>query len=126
LATVTAATPAVFDVFKKSIRGLQAAQTAGQVSSRQLVEMYIARINAYNQAGPKLNAIVMLNPRALEEAEALDRERMLHKVRGPLHGIPVLVKDNYDTVDMATSARPPKKRSDPCNTGLQITAWRQA
>jgi len=103
LATVTAAKPAVFDVFEKSILALQAAQSAGQVSSRQLVEMYIARINAYNQAGPKLNAIVTLNPRALEEAEALDRERKLNKVRGPLHGIPVLVKDNYDTVDMATS-----------------------
>jgi amidase len=102
-AAVSAPNPAVFDVFEKSILDLQAAQSAGQVSSRQLVDMYIARINAYNQAGPKLNAIVTLNPRALEEADALDRERMLHKVRGPLHGIPVLVKDNYDTVGMATS-----------------------
>jgi amidase len=95
--------PELFNVFEKSILELQAAQSAGQVSSRQLVEAYIARINAYNQSGPKLNAIVTLNPRALEEADALDRERAAKIVRGPLHGIPLLVKDNYGTVDMPTS-----------------------
>ena len=77
--------------------------TAGRVTSRGLVESYLARIQAYDQAGPRLNAIVLLNPRAREEADAMDRERADKKVRGPLHGIPVLIKDNYDTADMPTS-----------------------
>jgi len=73
------------------------------VTSRGLVESYLARIQAYDQAGPRLNAIVQLNPKAREEADALDRERAAKGPRGPLHGIPVLIKDNYDTADMPTS-----------------------
>jgi Asp-tRNA(Asn)/Glu-tRNA(Gln) amidotransferase A subunit family amidase len=96
--------PPLFEVFEQSIVDLQAAQTAGRVTSKGLVESYLARIAAYDQAGPQLNAIVMLNPRAREDAEALDRERAARGPRGPLHGIPVLVKDNYDTADMPTTA----------------------
>ena len=92
-----------FEVHEQSITDLQAAQTAGKVTSRGLVEAYLARIQAYDQAGPRLNSIVLLNPRAREEADALDRERAEKGVRGPLHGIPVLIKDNYDTADMPTS-----------------------
>ena len=92
-----------FEVHEQSIVDLQAAQTAGRVTSRGLVDSYLARIQAYDQAGPRLNSIVMLNPRAREEAEALDRERAEKGPRGPLHGIPVLIKDNYDTADMPTS-----------------------
>jgi len=92
-----------FEVHEQSIVDLQAAQTAGKVTSRALVDSYLARIRAYDQAGPRLNAIVMVNPRAREEADALDRERAEKGVRGPLHGIPVLLKDNYDTADMPTS-----------------------
>ena len=92
-----------FEVHEQSIVDLQAAQTAGRVTSRGLVDSYLARIQAYDQAGPRLNAIVMLNPRAREEAEALDRERIEKGPRGPLHGIPILIKDNYDTADMPTS-----------------------
>lgn len=93
----------LFEVHEQSIAELQAAQTAGRVTSRGLVDSYLARIQAYDQAGPRLNAIVMVNPRAREEAEALDRERLEKGPRGPLHGIPVLIKDNYDTRDMPTS-----------------------
>ena len=93
----------LFEVFEQSILDLQAAQTSGRVSSRALVDSYLARIQAYDQAGPRLNAIVVLNPRAREEADALDRERAAKGPRGPLHGIPVLVKDNYDTAEMPTS-----------------------
>lgn len=93
----------LFEVHEQSITDLQAAQTAGRVSSRGLVDAYLARIQAYDQAGPRLNAIVMLNPRARDEAEALDRERADKGPRGPLHGIPVLIKDNYDTAGMPTS-----------------------
>jgi len=92
-----------FEVHEQSILDLQAAQASGRVSSRGLVESYLARIQAYDQAGPRLNAIVMLNPHVGDEADAMDRERADKKVRGPLHGIPVLVKDNYDTADMPTS-----------------------
>ncbi len=96
-------TPDVFDVFEQSILDLQTAQTAGRVTSRGLVDAYLARIAAYDQAGPRLNAILMINPHAREDADALDRERAAKGPRGPLHGIPVLVKDNYDTADMPTS-----------------------
>ena len=88
---------------ERSIPDLQTAQAEGQVTSRGLVDAYLARIAAYDQTGPRLNAIVILNPRAREQADALDRERAQSGPRGPLHGIPVLVKDNYDTVGMPTS-----------------------
>ncbi len=105
LASVLGAAPAqAYDVFEKSITDLQAALASGEVTSHQLVEGYLARIQAYDHAGPKLNAIVTINPKALEQADALDRERTRKKLRGPLHGIPVLVKDNYETLDMPTSA----------------------
>jgi len=92
-----------FEVYEQSILDLQGAMSGGRVTSRGLVESYLARIQAYDQAGPRLNAIVMINPRAREEADAMDVERVDKKVRGPLHGIPVLIKDNYDTADMPTS-----------------------
>jgi Asp-tRNA(Asn)/Glu-tRNA(Gln) amidotransferase A subunit family amidase len=77
--------------------------SSGRVTSRRLVESYLARIQAYDQAGPRLNAIVTINPQAREDADAMDRERADNKVRGPLHGVPVLIKDNYNTADMPTS-----------------------
>lgn len=92
-----------FDVSEKSILELQSAQSAGQTTSRKLVEAYLARIKAYDQSGPKLNTIVTLNPQALTQADALDQERQSKGPRGPLHGIPILVKDNFDTRDMPTS-----------------------
>jgi Asp-tRNA(Asn)/Glu-tRNA(Gln) amidotransferase A subunit family amidase len=95
---------AAFDVMEKSIEDLQRAMQAGAVTSRQLVDLYLARIAAYDQGGPTLNAITVLNPQARSTAEALDAERQSGRVRGPLHGIPVLVKDNYETVEMPTSA----------------------
>jgi Asp-tRNA(Asn)/Glu-tRNA(Gln) amidotransferase A subunit family amidase len=92
-----------FEVHEQSILDLQAAMQAKRVTSRGLVESYLARIQAYDQAGPRLNAIVMINPRAREDADAMDRERADGKLRGPLHGIPVLIKDNYNTADLPTS-----------------------
>lgn len=92
-----------FDVVEASIADLSAALGSGKVSSRELVEAYLARIAAYDRAGPALGAIVTLNRAALDQADQLDRERKAGSLRGPLHGIPVLVKDNYDTADMPTS-----------------------
>src|SRR6478735_4796885 len=94
---------AFYEVYEQSILQLQDAMSTGRVTSRGLVESYLARIQAYDQAGPRLNAIVMINPRARDEADAMDRERADKKVRGPLHGVPVLIKDNYNTADMPTS-----------------------
>ena len=93
-----------FDVMEKSIADLNLALEAGTVTSQELVDQYLARIEAYDRRGPALNSIVTLNPRAGEDAAALDAERASGTVRSPLHGIPVLLKDNYDTQDMPTTA----------------------
>jgi Asp-tRNA(Asn)/Glu-tRNA(Gln) amidotransferase A subunit family amidase len=94
----------VFDPFEKSIEDLQRAMQSGQVTSRQLVDLYLARIREYDQQGPALNAIKAVNPEAREAADTLDRERAARGARGPLHGIPVVVKDNYETIEMPTTA----------------------
>src|SRR5207245_2707813 len=76
-----------------------------QFTSRTLVEQYLARIDALDRRGPVLRAVIETNPDAPAIAAALDAERASGRVRGPLHGIPVLVKDNIDTADrMTTSA----------------------
>src|SRR3954470_9973590 len=95
---------ATFDVSEKTIVELLAAQRIGTVTSHDLVDKYLARIKAYDHAGPSLNAMIALNPKALEEADALDAERRAGRVRGPLHGIPIVVKDNYASADMPTTA----------------------
>ncbi len=77
---------------------------AGKVTSRQLVEAYLDRIRKYDKAGPNINAFIALNPHALETAAALDEERRTKGDRGLLHGIPIVVKDNYATEDMPTTA----------------------
>jgi amidase len=92
-----------FDVTEKTIAELQAAMAAGQVTAAQLVALYLARIDAYDQAGPRLNAVLHVNPNAAADAAALDAERRTQGARGPLHGIPVLLKDNFDTRDMPTT-----------------------
>jgi amidase len=79
---------------------MQKAMKEGRVTSRELVAQYLIRIALYNN---KLNAIITVNPRALQEAEARDLERAQGKVRGPLHGIPIAVKDNMQTTDMPTT-----------------------
>jgi amidase len=88
-----------------TVADLQAAMTAHQLTARQLCEMYLARIDALDRNGPRLNTIIEVNPDALAIADALDRERAEEGPRGPLHGIPVLLKDNIDTADqMLTTA----------------------
>ncbi len=93
-----------FEVTEASLSDLAMALTSGRVTSVALVDAYLARIAAYDHRGPSLNALIRLNPRAHADAVRLDAERRAGHVRGPLHGIPIALKDNYDTGDMPTSA----------------------
>lgn len=93
-----------FEVTEVSLSDLAMALTSGRVTSVALVDAYLARIAAYDHRGPSLNALIRLNPRAHADAVRLDAERRAGHVRGPLHGIPIVLKDNYDTGDMPTSA----------------------
>lgn len=92
-----------FEVHEASITDLQNAMAAGRTTSVELVEAYLARIAAYDREGPALNALIRLNPNARVEAQRMDEERRRGRVRGPLHGVPIIVKDNYDTSDLPTS-----------------------
>lgn len=88
-----------------SIQELQTKMSSGLYSARTLTQMYLARIAALDKQGPTVNAVIELNPDALSIAEALDTERREKGARGPLHGIPLLLKDNIDTADqMMTTA----------------------
>jgi len=105
--TVTSAKPAeaVFPLEEATIAGLQEMMTSGRSTSERLVKLYLERIDKIDQAGPGLNAVIQQNPDALAIARDLDRERKEKGPRGPLHGIPVLIKDNIDTADrMETTA----------------------
>jgi len=96
--------PAGFEVFEAGIPQLQEALANGRVTSVQLVDAYLARIEAYDRDGARLNAVIRLNPAARTEAARLDAERAARGARGPLHGIPILLKDNFDTADLPTTA----------------------
>jgi len=95
---------ASYPVVEATIVQLQAAMDSGLVTSAQLVDAYLLRIAAYDDSGPRLNTTVRLNPNARVEAESLDVERKAGRVRGPLHGIPIVLKDNYDTQAIPTTA----------------------
>jgi amidase len=103
-APAAGSTPRPFSLVEASLGDLRAALSAGRISSSELVAMYQARIAAYDAAGPKLNAVSVTNPRAAAEASALDAERAAGQLRGPLHGIPVMVKDNFETAELQTAA----------------------
>ena len=97
--------PPAFELEEMTIAQLQEAMTTGKYTARQLVELYSRRIEAIDRKGPALRAIIEMNPDAIAIAESLDAERKAGKVRGPLHGIPIVIKDNIDTGDrMMTTA----------------------
>ncbi len=94
-----------FDLNELTVRQLQEMMESGKISAKSLVKKYLKRIKDIDKAGPKLNAVIELNPDALAIASEMDAERKKGKVRGPMHGIPVLIKDNINTGDqMQTTA----------------------
>jgi amidase len=107
IATVLLAWPAAgarsipFD--EATIGDINAAFDAGTLTAETLVRMCLARIDAFDRKGPSLHAVITLNPKAIDTARALDAERKTKGRRSPLHGIPVVLKDNYDTADMPTT-----------------------
>jgi len=92
-----------FDLNAATIPDIQAAMDAGALSAERLVQLYLNRIAMYDDHGPSLNAIITINQKALETARELDAERAQKGPRSPLHGVPVLLKDNYNTFDMPTT-----------------------
>ena len=101
----SAPAPTEFELDELSVAQLQEGMTSGQYTSRRLVEAYIRRVSEIDAAGPRLRSVIETNPDALAIADALDAERKVKGTRGPLHGIPVVIKDNIDTGDkMLTTA----------------------
>src|SRR5699024_10786205 len=92
------------DVAELDVAAIQAGYERGDFTAEQVTAAYLERIEKIDRSGPKLNAVRHLNEHALEQAAEHDRERAAGKLRGPLHGIPVLLKDNIGTKDMPTTA----------------------
>lgn len=110
-----------------TIPELQRAMRAGRITAVELVDFYLARIDAYDDAGPTLSAVISVNPDAREEAAALDAERAESGPRGPLHGIPVVVKDNIDTSQMPTTAGTLSLENfQPARDAFQVRRLREA
>jgi amidase len=97
--------PAAFPLDEATVSQLQEWMTAGRYTARQVAELYLQRIEAVDRGGPQLRSVIEVNPDALTIADSLDAERKSGRTRGPLHGIPVLIKDNIETADrMMTTA----------------------
>ncbi len=118
--------PVKFNAIEATISEIHAAMRAGQLTSRQVVETYLKRIAAYDQS-TRLNAIILVNPNALAEADKLDEEfKRTGKLR-PLHGIPIIVKDNYDTKGLQTTGGSlALKGSIPPDDAYQVRKLREA
>jgi amidase len=104
VAGVSLAKDATVDLANATIEDVQAAYKNGTLTAEKLVGLYLKRVAAYDQQGPKINSVILLNPNAIAEARALDAERKKNGPRSALHGIPIVLKDNYDTFDMQTTA----------------------
>lgn len=119
---------ATFQLEETTIAQIHAAMLDGNLTARDLVEAYLARIEAYDKQGPALNAIIVVNPNALTRAEELDRALLeTGELTGPLHGVPVIVKDNYDTHDLPTTAGSATLESSiPPDDSYQVRKIREA
>lgn len=125
--SLTQAQAATFDLSSATIADIQSAMDSGALTSEKLVQLYLARIEAYDQRGPKLNSVLTLNKNALAEARALDAERKEKGPRSPLHGVVVLAKDVFDTHDMPTTGGfKPMATSQPSRDAFVIGRLRNA
>jgi amidase len=110
-----------------AVADIRAALDARELTCRQLVQMYLDRIAAYDKQGPALNAIIMINPNALSAADALDAKFAQSGFAGPLHCVPLIVKDNFNTTDMPTTAGSLSlKGSVPPSDAFQVRKLREA
>ena len=116
------------DLIELTIAETHRAMLDGHLTARQLVEAYLDRIRAYDRRGPAFNSIIMVNPRALARADSLDAElRRTGRLTGVLHGVPVIVKDNYDTHDMPTTGGSASLASSvPADDAYQVRKIREA
>lgn len=122
-----AALAEIFSLQEATVADINAAFDAGALTSERLTQLYLNRIDAYDQQGPSLNSIITTNPNALQTATELDRERQLTGSRSPLHGIPVILKDNYDTFDLPTTAGAKAlKGFVPTSDAFQVQKLREA
>lgn len=100
----SSATAKTFNLSTATVADINEAFDAGALTSEKLVQLYLARIEAYDKQGPKLNCVITLNPKALEQARALDAERKAKGPRSPLHGVPIVLKDLIDVAGLPTTA----------------------
>jgi len=98
---MTSSTP--FNILETTIDEVGRAYQSGQLTARQLVQLYLDRIEAYDKKGPTINAIITVNPRALEEANRLDAALKTSRFVSPLHGVPIIIKDQADVKGMPTT-----------------------
>ena len=133
IASLLATAPSDADVFRlmrtdeATITDIHAAIESRELTCRQLVQMYIDRIEAYDKKGPALNAIIMINPNALAAADDLDTKFARSGMSGPLHCVPLIVKDNFNTADMPTTAGSLSlKGSIPGSDAFQVRKLREA
>lgn len=127
LAACTSARAASFDLQTATLEDVNKAFDSGALTSEKLVQLYLARIDAYDKKGPNINSVITLNAQALETARALDAERKSKGPRSKLHGVPVVLKDLFDTKDMPTSAGfLPMKNSQPIHDATVVARLREA
>ncbi|HXV60343.1 MAG TPA: amidase, partial [Vicinamibacteria bacterium] len=101
---VTLSSQELYRTEELTIAGIHSGLESGRFTCRELVQKYLDRIEAYDKKGPALNAIVTVNPRALDRADELDRDFARDGITRPLHCVPMIVKDNFDTHDLPTTA----------------------
>lgn len=116
------------ELMELTIAQAHQAMLARRLTARDLVEAYLARIEAYDKQGPTFNSLILINPRALERADSLDRFlARTGRLSGPLHGIPFIVKDNYDTHDLPTTGGSASlEGSIPADDAFQVRKIREA
>jgi amidase len=102
-AWTTVSAQRTIDLDQATIADVNAAFAKGTLTSERLTQMFLARIEAYDRKGPALRSVILINPRALDTARAMDAERKAKGPRSPLHGVPIVLKDNIDTADMPTT-----------------------